>query len=426
MKSLLQGLSRLNAAANHDFCPWANRYVYWLKEPVGWFVIATGASLLVGAFLSPIGWTVAAGLVAILILGLGFPWLAVRAVRCQLAPTIKEIHEQQDTHLELTIRNYLPIPILGLLVEGYLSQPFSRTEASDHVPDVGLAQVPALSQATYRLAIQPQFRGQYPIQVPQIACSFPFGIWTARRPVSRVEPVTVWPMLIPASGDLEIVGKQLADVGNGNRASSQGDFMGVREFRRGDSLRSIHWVQSAKQDNLIVCERGGPQKQAIELDLQTHPCFGSADEVRENLAWRVRIMASLIDLAVSRHLPFKLLIDGSSLSQPGMSGRNGCPRSRFTAWDQLASIPVDGFDNRAVASCPCMAESLQTSRITISARSEIGTTLPAHCIRVKMQQPSGGGRRASQVSVCEVDLDQDIAAQLTHLFMEASRESYAA
>ena len=29
--------------ANYDFCPWANRYVYWLREPIGWFVI--GASI---------------------------------------------------------------------------------------------------------------------------------------------------------------------------------------------------------------------------------------------------------------------------------------------------------------------------------------------------------------------------------------------
>ncbi|MCA9157481.1 MAG: hypothetical protein KDA72_04095, partial [Planctomycetales bacterium] len=69
-----------------DLCPWANRYVYWLKEPVGWFVLALAASLLVGAFLSPLGWSVAAGLATVIALGLGFPWLATRCVRCQLRP----------------------------------------------------------------------------------------------------------------------------------------------------------------------------------------------------------------------------------------------------------------------------------------------------------------------------------------------------
>lgn len=427
MKIFLQGLSRINSAANHDFCPWANKYVYWLKEPVGWFVLATAASLLVGAFLSPIGWTVAAGLVAILILGLGFPWLAVRAVRCQLTPVIPQIHEQQESHLELTVQNRLPIPIMGLMIEGYLSQPLEQSDANDHVPDVGLAQVPAFSQATYRLAIQPQYRGQYPIQVPSVACSFPFGIWTARQKLGHVEPVTVWPMLIPASGYLEMIGRQFAEIGSGNRASSQGDFMGVREFRRGDSLRSIHWVQSAKLDNLIVCERGGPQKQAIELDIHTQPCLGPAEQVRENLAWRIRIMASLVNLAVSRHLPFRMLVDGcnklplAATNSPGLSSR-----TPMAAWDWLASIPLDGFGDKYAESTPSVSKVLQTSRIIISARSAFGTALPAHLVRVEMRQPGGGGRRDSQVTICEVDLDSDIAEQLTHLFMEASRESYAA
>ncbi len=66
-------LHSLSNLANRDFCPWANKYVYWLKEPVGWFVVATLVSVLVGAFLSPLGWTVAVGLITILVLGLGFP-----------------------------------------------------------------------------------------------------------------------------------------------------------------------------------------------------------------------------------------------------------------------------------------------------------------------------------------------------------------
>lgn len=40
-----------------DFWPWANRFVYWLKEPVGWFVLATAVSIMImiGLYLAPIG-----------------------------------------------------------------------------------------------------------------------------------------------------------------------------------------------------------------------------------------------------------------------------------------------------------------------------------------------------------------------------------
>ncbi|MEZ6097099.1 MAG: hypothetical protein R3C03_23230 [Pirellulaceae bacterium] len=35
-----------------DFCPSWNRYVYWLKQPIGWFVIAAIVGLLIALFLS--------------------------------------------------------------------------------------------------------------------------------------------------------------------------------------------------------------------------------------------------------------------------------------------------------------------------------------------------------------------------------------
>ena len=43
-----QSLRRFNGTLNHDFCPWANRYVYWLKQPIGWFILAAAAALAIG------------------------------------------------------------------------------------------------------------------------------------------------------------------------------------------------------------------------------------------------------------------------------------------------------------------------------------------------------------------------------------------
>ena len=31
---ILPWLHQTNAAMSHDFCPWANRWVYWLKKPL--------------------------------------------------------------------------------------------------------------------------------------------------------------------------------------------------------------------------------------------------------------------------------------------------------------------------------------------------------------------------------------------------------
>jgi hypothetical protein len=63
--------SRLDGVLHHDFCPWANRYVYWLKQPIGWFVVAAAMSLIVGAFLGAQGFVLCAAIVAVIALGVG-------------------------------------------------------------------------------------------------------------------------------------------------------------------------------------------------------------------------------------------------------------------------------------------------------------------------------------------------------------------
>jgi hypothetical protein len=152
--------SRLSSLLTTDFCPWANRFVYWLKEPVGWFVLAALASILVGAFLSPVGWTLAAGLASVLAFGIGFPWLATRCVWCRVHPVHGELHEREVSYLQLSIRNYLPLPIMGLMVEGYLTASFAKDETLGlllDMPEAALERIPAFSTATYRLTISAEW-----------------------------------------------------------------------------------------------------------------------------------------------------------------------------------------------------------------------------------------------------------------------------
>ncbi len=416
---------RLSNLMTTDFCPWANRYVYWLKEPVGWFVLATLASVLVGTFLSPLGWTLAVGLLAILALGLGFPWLATRCISCGLKPVCDELCEREPSFLELNIRNRLPLPIMGLMVEGYLhvatshrdadASSFGDTRLRGSGADIGLARVPAFCMATFRLPFAVEYRGRYPAQPPKLACSFPFSIWTARREIREVRPVTVFPLLIPIDEDLEFTGQLLSDLGEGQRIANHGEFMGVRDFRRGDSLKSIHWVQSARQDRLIVCERGGPQQQALELRLSTTRSQGSDLEARENLAWRVRATASLIAVLSARHLPFRLFVDDKLiLVADGASGRR-------QAWLRLADLPLDGASLLPASDFVASAESKSsssTSWLAISAADQSGRPLPSANIRLSQGVPSVGRRErhsASQV----IDLDEDIALQVNHFIMEA-------
>src|SRR6056297_1563667 len=103
-----------------DFCPWANRFVYWLKEPIGWFVLATAISVTIGLYLSPIGWTLAASLSAIMVVGMVWPLVAVHVTTCQLRPEVDGVHEGESCRMIVSVRNRIPLPVWGLAVEGYL------------------------------------------------------------------------------------------------------------------------------------------------------------------------------------------------------------------------------------------------------------------------------------------------------------------
>jgi uncharacterized protein (DUF58 family) len=418
---LSQLAEHIHAVSHRDFCPWANRYVYWLKEPVGWFVVALLASLLVGVFLSPLGWSVAAGLATLIALGLGFPWLATRCVRCQLRPVDWELKERQESYLSFSVANFLPLPITGLRVVGYFSKDVEDEHGIKEVADCALALVPAFSRATYRLPLRPEYRGRYPVSKPQISCSFPFGIWTARRVVEDVSPILVRPLHIPILSDVERVGSMWADHGQGNRPSPHGDFQGVREFRDGDSLKSIHWAQSARNDRLVVCERGGPQQQTVEVQLSTARSLGTASCARENLAWRVRVAASVSELLCARHIPFRLWIDEQLISLP--SGPEGARRAR----ELLAEIPLDGSET---ASRIIGWREPNTLTIRIHARDEQAQPLAEQYIKLELINPGIGVRSERKLRGANnqglINLDHDIAAQLDQLLSEADRASFAA
>jgi len=51
--SSIAALDKTAAVFQHDFCPWANRWVYWLKNPLVGLTVATFTAAFVGAFVNP-------------------------------------------------------------------------------------------------------------------------------------------------------------------------------------------------------------------------------------------------------------------------------------------------------------------------------------------------------------------------------------
>lgn len=390
--------SQLSRLMTTDFCPWANRFVYWLKEPIGWFALATMVSVMIGLYFSPIGWTLAASLAAIMLTGMAWPWVAVRVTQCGLRPETDAVYEDTSCRMVLSVRNRIPIPVWGLAIEGYLDNRCS----DERNPTVGLACVPPLCTADYSVNVTPTLRGHYPATKPQVACSFPFGIWTARRELREVRPLTVWPKVYRVLGMLWIVGQINADEGEGNRGGRSGDFVGVRSFRRGDSAKHVNWIASARSDSMIVTERGGPQ--SVELDVFIDTCRHAS---RDSLARRIRVAASVLDSLHHSRIRTRVRLGNNRLTY------KLDPRGRRQMLDALASVPADGEACEPIRRVGSQA----TIVISGSVRGEV---------LIRIDNPRGGRRAGGATHEIIIANHDDLATAMAGLWKEVRDANVAA
>jgi uncharacterized protein (DUF58 family) len=278
--------ARLQALATHDFAPRfsaeVRRLVY---NPLGVLLLAGTASLLCGLFLHAQGFVMCGGVLAVVALGVIWPWLSLRGLVGTLAFNHTRASEGERVEVRLTLRNHLPWAAWGLAVKGGFG------EASGLV--AGIASAPPRRTALCRWEFTPTHRGVYPLAPPRLTTGFPFGLWENGRQLAVEKPLVVWPRtypvgpIPPVSGDHQVEGNV-----SRRKVGTNGDVLGVRPYRRGDSPRRIHWGQSARHDRLIVCELQSNARPVIQLvldaDLRVHAGSGP-DSSRE---WAIRIIAS--------------------------------------------------------------------------------------------------------------------------------------
>lgn len=317
---LAAGTARLNSAANHDFCPWANRYVYWLKRPIGWFVVGDIAGALVGLFLAPQGWFVCGVLTAVMVLGVAWPWISMRGLTATLAFDRRRSREGNTVQLRLAVRNRWPWPAWGLVVERGFFAP--AADGGDAPAMVALARVPGWSQNEYEFEFRPPRRGVYPSEPPVLATGFPFGIWQSEKAVPTARPLVVWPQVVPltsvpaAGGDRRTVAGSFVD-----RAGDDGDIIAARLYRQGDSLRRVHWAQTARRDVLVVCERQTTARRRVRVTLDGAAFAGGTQPDRDLLDWGVRVLGSLCRELHSHHCDVECVLDDEPLVlEPGPAG----------------------------------------------------------------------------------------------------------
>jgi uncharacterized protein (DUF58 family) len=127
--------------------------------------------------------------------------------------------------------------------------------------------VPALGSARVQVAVLLERRGLQKLPALTAETRFPMGtfrVWTVWQPSAQV---LVYPRAETHAPPLP-PGEPSAAEASAAQRHDNGEFDGVRPYRRGDSRKMVVWKKAAKTDNLV--SRDAQQAQGRELWLDLH------------------------------------------------------------------------------------------------------------------------------------------------------------
>ena len=208
----------------------------------GWLLVI--ASLFVGATAS----------------GYLLPLAGVAGVRVRRgAPAVA--YQGSSIRVDLDVENRARRARLGIVVE------------DDHASPVRVL-VPALRpQERMRIGTRrrPARRGVAESEALRISSSAPFGVAVARRTIAAASRTVVYPAVVPLEGLPPSLGLRSADVSTSAspRRGGGGDYLGVREYRPGDSMRHVHWPSTARTGVVMVRELESEVARSLTIVVDT-------------------------------------------------------------------------------------------------------------------------------------------------------------
>lgn len=295
MRTRLQTVEGVERILRHPACPL-----------VGAAAVAGLALVLVSARVLPL----LGGIIATLVIGCVGPWIAVCGATMTITWDRRRVRVGDTLTATLARRSFLPWWRPQVAVRWPVGE--QGATANDAAVADGRAE---------RVAVVPHRRGRFPRSVPALESSQPLGVVTARRVIPMPEQVIVW----PASAAVRMPAGLVAAAGTGRETSERitghsGDAIGARDYRAGDSMRSIHWAHTARRDALVVRERPGTAAAAVRLviDHRTLPgCQAAADARQDHtLDALVGIAFAIIEPWLMCGVTFEISWPGRETSSP--------------------------------------------------------------------------------------------------------------
>lgn len=164
--------------------------------------------------------------------------------------------------------------------------------------------MPANSKLKSRVEITPLRRGYLHFEGFEMVRNDPFGLCKSRFTIACRQKLVVLPKRYPLPA-IRLSGARRHHAGGVSLASSVGnhdEFMALRDYRPGDSMRQIHWKSSARREKLVIkeCQDEYYARQALILDTfldsANSEVFEAAVSIAASFVCSLQTQESLLDL----------------------------------------------------------------------------------------------------------------------------------
>lgn len=291
------------------------------------------AILAAAAYVGAVGrgesllWVIAALLLATLATGVVWPhWLVTRLTVRRTGP--ERANEGETIVFRVAVENRGRLP--RFLVEVMDRLPFvgaaeGAASAGDRVLGV-VAYVAGGARRVFEVPLRCEKRGLYRLGPVSLASSFPLGLAQAQqRRNDGVQTLTIYPEVFPIAS-LPLHGAP-SQIHRGGfllpEAAGAAEFCGLREYRRGDNPRHIHWPTSARLNELMVREFEPMASACLCLALDYAADANVGPGRHSTFEYAVRIAASVAQHACNNGMPIRMMAHGrEAITLPAGSGDN--------------------------------------------------------------------------------------------------------
>ncbi|MEZ6065364.1 MAG: DUF58 domain-containing protein [Planctomycetaceae bacterium] len=260
-------------------------------------------------------------------------------------------------------------------------------------PATLFARVPSRQSRTTHYQLRLEQRGIYRLGPVQINTRFPLGLVERGVVIDLGDQILVYPRLGVLGSDWQTrlqAAARLAMHKQPQGGSQDDEFHKLREYRRGDDLRSIHWKTSARRGELMVREFQESRAQDVLLLVDAWSPVGGDDEALLAVE-RALSLASSIAAEQYRH-------GHDSVPYVAVAGRHSFQWGGSAGSHRLETL-LDGMAQVAATSNDHLTELLETALPHRTPRHQVLliTPRPAEAQRQAERWSSDGPRDRSRL-----------------------------